>query len=37
MARKFSLAAEPRNGAGKGASRRLRREGKVLGILYGGG
>ncbi len=37
MARKFSLAAEPRNGAGKGASRRLRREGKVPGILYGGG
>jgi len=37
MAKKFSLAAEPRDGAGKGASRRLRRTGKVPGILYGGG
>ncbi|MCC7256758.1 MAG: 50S ribosomal protein L25/general stress protein Ctc [Gammaproteobacteria bacterium] len=37
MAKKFSLAAEPRDGAGKGASRRLRRAGKVPGILYGGG
>lgn len=37
MAKRFSLAAEPREGAGKGASRRLRRTGKVPGILYGGG
>lgn len=37
MAKRFSLAAEPREGAGKGASRRLRRAGKVPGILYGGG
>lgn len=37
MARRFSLAAEPRADAGKGASRRLRRAGKVPGILYGGG
>lgn len=37
MAKKFSLAVEPREGAGKGASRRLRRAGKVPGILYGGG
>jgi len=37
MAQKFMLAAEPRADAGKGASRRLRRTGKVPGILYGGG
>jgi large subunit ribosomal protein L25 len=37
MAKRFTLAAEPREGAGKGASRRLRRTGKVPGILYGGG
>ncbi len=37
MAKRFSLAVEPREGAGKGASRRLRRAGKVPGILYGGG
>ena len=37
MATKFELAAEPRADVGKGASRRLRREGsKVPGILYGG-
>jgi large subunit ribosomal protein L25 len=33
----FELSAELRQGAGKGASRRLRREGKVPAILYGGG
>jgi large subunit ribosomal protein L25 len=38
MAKRFELAAEPRADVGKGASRRLRREGvKVPGILYGGG
>lgn len=37
MAKRFSLAAEPREGAGKGASRRLRRGGRVPGIIYGGG
>jgi len=37
MAKRFTLAAEPREGAGKGASRRLRKTGKVPGILYGGG
>ena len=37
MAHQFSLAAETRTGAGKGASRRLRREGKIPGIMYGGG
>ncbi len=37
MAKRFTLAVEPREGAGKGASRRLRRAGKVPGILYGGG
>lgn len=37
MAQRFSIAVEPREGAGKGASRRLRRAGKVPGILYGGG
>lgn len=31
----FTLNAEPRGGKGKTASRRLRREGKVPGILYG--
>jgi large subunit ribosomal protein L25 len=33
----FELNAEPRNDAGKGASRRLRRTGRVPAILYGGG
>jgi large subunit ribosomal protein L25 len=33
----FELNAEPRSTAGKGASRRLRRTGKVPGILYGTG
>lgn len=37
MAQQFSLAAETRRDAGKGASRRLRREGKIPGIMYGGG
>lgn len=37
MASQFSLVAEPRQDAGKGASRRLRRVGKIPGILYGGG
>lgn len=37
MAHQFSLAAEARRDAGKGASRRLRREGKIPGIMYGGG
>ena len=37
MAKKFTLAVELREDAGKGASRRLRRSGKVPGVLYGGG
>jgi large subunit ribosomal protein L25 len=37
MAISFELTAELREDAGKGASRRLRREAKVPGILYGGG
>ena len=37
MADDFDLIAELRDDAGKGASRRLRREGKVPAILYGGG
>ncbi len=37
MAQQFSLAAETRRDAGKGASCRLRREGKIPGIMYGGG
>ena len=32
----FVIAAEPRSLQGKGASRRLRREGKVPAIIYGG-
>jgi large subunit ribosomal protein L25 len=36
MAVSFELNAEPRNDTGKGASRRLRRAGKVPAILYGG-
>ena len=31
----FELIAEPREGMGKGASRRLRREGKIPAIVYG--
>lgn len=37
MAHQFTIAAESRQDAGKGASRRLRREGKIPGIIYGGG
>jgi len=37
MSQQFTLAAEPRTEAGKGASRRLRRAGRVPGILYGAG
>ncbi|MFO7603923.1 MAG: 50S ribosomal protein L25/general stress protein Ctc [Gammaproteobacteria bacterium] len=37
MAENFILEAEPRNDLGKGASRRLRRTGKVPAILYGAG
>ena len=37
MAEKFDLIAEIREDAGKGASRRLRREGKVPAIIYGAG
>jgi large subunit ribosomal protein L25 len=37
MAHQYKIAAELRGDAGKGASRRLRRQGKVPGILYGGG
>lgn len=33
----FKFAAETRNDRGKGASRRLRRDGKIPGILYGAG
>lgn len=33
----FELNAQVRNDSGKGASRRLRREGKVPAIMYGGG
>lgn len=36
MAIEFTLSAEARDEAGRGASRRLRREGKVPAILYGG-
>ena len=36
MAISFELNAEVRSEQGKGASRRLRREGKVPGIIYGG-
>jgi len=37
MSDKFDLVAEMREDQGKGASRRLRREGKVPAIIYGGG
>jgi large subunit ribosomal protein L25 len=36
MSQDFTLVGEDRTEQGKGASRRLRREGKVPGILYGG-
>jgi len=37
MSAKFELIAEPRAAKGTGASRRLRRSGKVPAILYGAG
>ena len=37
MLNKFEIAAEPRTAQGKGASRRLRRLGKIPAILYGAG
>ncbi|MGD2137770.1 MAG: 50S ribosomal protein L25/general stress protein Ctc [Gammaproteobacteria bacterium] len=37
MAISFELNGEPRTDTGKGASRRLRRAGKVPAIMYGGG
>jgi len=37
MAEEFDLIAEYRDDQGKGASRRLRREGKVPAIIYGAG
>jgi len=37
MAEKFDLIAETRTDQGKGASRRLRRQGKVPAIIYGAG
>jgi len=37
MAEKFDLVADYREDAGKGASRRLRHQGKVPAIIYGGG
>ena len=36
MAISFELNAEPRTDTGKGASRRLRRAGKIPAIIYGG-
>jgi large subunit ribosomal protein L25 len=36
MKTSFELVADPRDAKGKGASRRLRRSGKVPAILYGG-
>lgn len=36
MAKTSSLAAEPRERAGKGAARATRREGRVPGVIYGG-
>ncbi len=37
MSESFILEAEPRTDQGKGASRRLRREGKVPAVIYGAG
>ena len=37
MKENFQINAVPRSDQGKGASRRLRREGMVPGIIYGGG
>jgi large subunit ribosomal protein L25 len=36
MSEGFELIAQPRTGVGKGASRRLRRQGWVPAIMYGG-
>lgn len=35
--KQFELVAEPRSDVGKGASRRLRRSGKIPGVVYGHG
>ena len=37
MSDQFELHAEVRADLGKGASRRLRREGKLPGVIYGSG
>ncbi len=37
MSENFEVNAEPRSDSGKGASRRLRQEGKLPAIVYGGG
>ena len=37
MSESFVIEAEPRTDLGKGASRRLRQEGKVPGVIYGTG
>ena len=37
MASQYTLVAEPRSEQGKGASRRLRRTGKIPAIVYGAG
>ena len=37
MAETKSLAASVRDGVGKGAARRVRREGRIPGVIYGGG
>ncbi len=37
MSNEFVVTAEPRSDQGKGASRRLRRQGRVPAILYGAG
>ncbi len=37
MSESFVLEAEPRTDLGKGASRRLRRQGKIPGVIYGAG
>ena len=37
MSETITISAEIREGAGKGASRRLRHSGKIPAVLYGGG
>ena len=37
MAEEFNLIAEMRDDQGKGASRRLRKKGKVPAVIYGAG